>query len=344
MNIKNKLLSQKNKSISTDHIFKMSGNLLYEDFVELINKHVKEKLLEPVKSSGTNGRRPALYNKYRILKERTDYSNVQEDIKMLHPRFNHSKYAKHPEEYLKYKKQIDSLSKFLWRNASSLNTPMAINERSFQIWGEEKLLKNSSVIKSIFQYNNWDLSTLNFFETPEPFFEYVFSNEDHMNILIIENKDTWYSLRRVMSEDKLNLLFRPYHVLLYGEGKKIIRKTGRLGEYDRLLEARVRKYYYFGDIDYEGIDIFQTLIKYNSDLDICLCHELYSWMLREAREYDLPEAKKGQKKADLQEFAKHFEHDEGIQIENILEQGRFIPQEILNYSLFRSKMKEGLEG
>jgi hypothetical protein len=38
------------------------------------------------------------------------------------------------------------------------------------------------------------MSMLNYFETPEPFFDYTYSNKKDMNILIVENKDTWLNI------------------------------------------------------------------------------------------------------------------------------------------------------
>jgi hypothetical protein len=44
---------------------------------------------------------------------------------------------------------------------------------------------------------------LNYYETPEPFFTYDIAhgdkNTNRRNILVIENKDTWHTLRRIMS-------------------------------------------------------------------------------------------------------------------------------------------------
>ena len=283
---------------------------------------------------------PSLYLKYRILKPKSDYASALDEIKLLHPKFNHAKYAKHPEMYVKYRTEINQLSKFLWENGNQLNEPMSINERSFQIWGLEKLLKEKSTINSIFQYNDWDLAALNYYETPEPFFEFNFSNEKEMNILIIENKDTWFSLRKIMREDRLNHLFRDYHILLYGEGKKIISRNNRLQEYDQLLNGSTNSYYYFGDLDYEGIEIYQTLLANNQDLSIKLCYELYSIMLEEAKKYILPKTKAGQKKVDIHEFLKNFEEAEIKEIFHILDKGFYVPQEILNYPLLKAIMAE----
>ncbi len=340
--LKNKLFMYKNKTITIDEIMGLAGKTEYEDFTKLINGYVEEKILEPVISNGKNGRRPALYNKYRINKPGNDYSDILEEIKMLHPIFAHSKYSKHPDMYIKNKKEINLLSKFLWENEELLKNPMSINERSFQIWGAEKLLKDKSVIDGIFKYNEQDLSLLNYYETPEPFFEYIFSNEKEMNILIIENKDTWFSIRKIMREDGLNHLFRDYHVLLYGEGKKIISRNDRFKEYDNLLNGSVNTYYYFGDLDYEGIEIYQTLLGNNGELNICLCKELYSLMLKESKKYNLPETKEGQKKTNIDMFLNNFNEKEKQDIKEILEKGFYIPQEILNYQILKREMKEGL--
>lgn len=338
--IREKLFSYENKIIAVEELMHLAGEMDYADFAGLVHLWVADKILEPVKSARKNGRRPPLYNKYRILKPKSDYSGALEDIKLLHPTFNHAKYAQHPEMYVKYKKEIDLLSKFLWENEELLKEPVSMNERSFQIWGAEKLLKEKSIIQSIFQFNGWDLSSLNYYETPEPFFEYNFSRAGEMNILLIENKDTWFSLRKIMREDGLNHLFREYHVLLYGEGKKIISRNNRLKEYNDLLKGSENRYYYFGDLDYEGIEIYQTLAEKNRELKVSLCTELYLWMLTESRRYDLPRAKTGQKKADISAFLSHFHDPELQEIKDILENGRYIPQEILNYQLLKRKMLE----
>lgn len=338
--MKDKLISFKVKTITIEQLMKLSGLMEYFNFAELINKYVNENLLEPVKASGKNGRSPALYNKYRIIKKENNYQNDLQYIKKLYPSFNISKYVKHPEMYNKYKNQINLLSNFLWKNEELLRSPMSINERSFQIWGEEKLLKDKSVINSIINYNDMDLSILNFYETPEPFFEYIFSNEDIMNILIIENKDTWFSLRKIMREEKFNYLFRNYNIILYGEGKKIISRNDRFKEYDILLSKSKNSYYYFGDLDYEGIEIFQNLKVNNEKIKINLCTELYSLMLNESTKFNLPKTKLGQKKVDINLFLDNFNKDETELILNILNNGLYIPQEILNYQLLINVMKK----
>ena len=338
--MKDKLISYKSKTITIEQLMKLSGQMEYLSFVDLINKHVNENILAPVIASGKNGRSPALFNKYRIIIA-NDYENYLEDIKKLYPFFNISKYVKNPENYFKYKNEIDMLSNFLWKNEELLKTPVSINERSFQIWGKEKLLKDGSIINSIFSYNDMDWNLLNYYETPEPFSEYVYSNEDTINILIIENKDTWFSIRKIMREEKINGLYKNYNILLYGEGKKIISRNDRFKEYDSLLSKSENTYYYFGDLDYEGIEIFQSLKTSNKNIKINLCTELYSLMLAESEKYKLPDTKSGQKKSDISLFLENFNSEETKKIIKILDSGLYIPQEILNYQLLLNVMKNG---
>lgn len=338
--MRDKIYSFKNKTITIEQLMKFSGQMDYLSFVALINKYVNEGFLAPVVASGKNGRSPALFNKYRIIIS-NDHEKDLEDIKKLHPSFNISKYVKNPENYCKYKNEIDMLSNFLWKSEELLKTPVSINERSFQIWGKEKLLKESSIINNVFSYNDMDLNLLNYYETPEPFFEYVYSNEDIMNILVIENKDTWFSLRKIMREEKINCLYKNYNILLYGEGKKIISRNDRFKEYDSLLSKSNNKYYYFGDLDYEGIEIFQSLKTNNENININLFTELYSLMLTESEIYKLPITKSGQKKSDISLFLENFNKEETRKVIKILESGLYIPQEILNYQLLLNVMKNG---
>ncbi|MBK5251228.1 MAG: hypothetical protein JJE29_01070 [Peptostreptococcaceae bacterium] len=338
---KGKLFSFKRKIISIDELSKIASVGEYYDFAMLVEGFIEKGILKPVKSSGRNGRSPSVFNEYRIIRPKADYAEAIEDIKKLHPRFDHSKYAKRPSDYIKNKREIDLLSDFLWKNEGQFNEVMSVNERSFQIWGEEKLLKGGSVVKKIFKYNGWDMSELNCFETPEPFFDYVFSFGEKTNVLILENKDTWFGLRKIMKEESKNRLFREYNVLLYGEGKKIISRRMRLEDYNFLLGNSNNRYFYFGDLDYEGIDIFQKLVLRNEGISISLCTELYTWMVEESKKYELPFTKKGQKEVDVSGFLSWFCEDDALVIRNILESRRYIPQEILNYAMLKKCMDKG---
>lgn len=315
----------------------------YEEVVEGVRRFVEEGTLLPVKASGLNGRRPALYNRYKILRPEKDYKEIYVSIKLLHARFDHQYYLSHPEQYLSSREDLEALSEYLWKRSSELQTPMSINERSFSIFGKEKLLKSvENQFSTTFKMKGFTFEDLNTYPTPEPFFEYIHPSLSEGEILIVENKDTWYTLRKIMKEENMPILFGiPFKVLLYGEGKKITRQSGRLREYiEEVLGENPYSFYYFGDLDYEGISIYQEAKEKNPEVEIRLLLEAYELMLEEKCLKAYPDTRDHRApRADLDSFLSHFRSEHQEKILHILEKGQYIPQEILNYKILKSKMK-----
>lgn len=169
-------------------------------------------------------------------------------------------------------------------------------------------------------------------------------HEQQLNILIIENKDTWYTLKNIMSQNFNCLTGIKFDSLIYGEGKKIARKMDSLTEFDKSFFHGVKTtYYYFGDLDYEGIGIFYELFNVNPMLDIKLMKALYITMLDASREIieQLPVTKEKQvkKTGQLEWFVSFFDPEHQVIIKNILESDRYIPQEILNNEDFKELLK-----
>lgn len=333
------------KIIELSEIINQSKNS-YEEMAETIRCYVEEGFLLPVKSSGLNGRRPALYNKYKILKPEKDHRESFEKIKLLHGRFDHQYYLTHPEQYERISEEIEALSSFLWSRSEELLKPMSINERSFSIFGKEKLLKSiENQFSSYFRMQGFSFEDLHTYPTPEPFFEYIHPSLKEGQILIVENKDTWYTLRKIMREENKPVVFGiPVKVLLYGEGKKITRQSGRLREYmEEVLGEHQNDFYYFGDLDYEGISIYQEAKEKNPEVNVKLLLKAYEAMLEEKLQKAYPETRDHRTpRADLEGFLANFSEEHQKKILQILEKGRYIPQEILNWSLLKSKMK-GIE-
>lgn len=333
------------KIIELSEIINQSKNS-YEEMAETIRCYVEEGFLLPVKSSGLNGRRPALYNKYKILKPEKDHRESFEKIKLLHGRFDHQYYLTHPEQYERISEEIEALSSFLWSRSEELLEPMSINERSFSIFGKEKLLKSiENQFSSYFRMQGFSFEDLHTYPTPEPFFEYIHPSLKEGQILIVENKDTWYTLRKIMREENKPVVFGiPVKVLLYGEGKKITRQSGRLREYmEEVLGEHQNDFYYFGDLDYEGISIYQEAKEKNPEVNVKLLLKAYEAMLEEKLQKAYPETRDHRTpRADLEGFLANFSEEHQRKILQILEKGRYIPQEILNWSLLKSKMK-GIE-
>lgn len=331
--IENKIKDFKRKFIFLNELEELYQVKSYHDLVELVNFLENEKILEPIRTkSNLNGKVPSLYLKYRIVEDKNKKISLESEIKSLAPYFAIGKYLSNMDKYIEHREILLDLDYFFKHHFDKLKVKLSKNERAFQIWRYEKML-DSSLAKSVIVYN--DLADkLNYYLTPEPFFDYIPAAEDNMNILVIENKDTWYTLRKLMNENQknnINLLGVTIHGLLYGEGNKIT-KENAIYEYEHNVINKNIHFYYWGDIDFSGIDLFERVKKANVNCDIKLFHCAYIKMLELSERIELKNILKNQHKVDGTIFF-HELNNEKISgtIKNILEQNKYIPQEILNY-------------
>ena len=394
--IKKVLKPYAGKRLSEKQIRAMLQVADYEEYYELFQEMLQEGLLDPVKSSGSNGMNPPLFKRYRVFKPDESYDIYIPEIRQLHSAFNIEGYLNHPKTYKEHKKWLTPLNSWLIVNDEQLSIPVSVNERSFQIFHKEKALKDNKSLAVVLNFNPGIRELLNYYDTPEPFFTYNImplkngrqvnrssiadeSNQansggivsegeqaysgslaggskqvdkssitksrqpadiEHVdqnvvNILISENKDTWYTLRKIMTQYKHYLFEIPFHVLMYGEGKKINRKYSTLTDYDdAAFSGYNTAYYYMGDIDYEGIYIFTDLVEQNPALDIKLMTPLYQKMLDKSKNQPLPVTKDKQFPRGMDQFLLHFKPDEQAAIRKLLDERLYIPQEILNYGDF----------
>ncbi|MEA4925447.1 MAG: DUF2220 family protein [Syntrophomonadaceae bacterium] len=310
----------------------------YRLFHRGIEDMIESGWLSPVKASGSNGRIPPLFNKYRIIKPREDYAGYMESIRRLNPRLNISDYLKRPELYKKHLEIVEGLSRYLWYEAGLLEQPMSRKERSFSIWGREKLLdKQLALVREVLRFNGLEEGCLNYYDTPEPFFEYVHSPTPAMSVLIIENKDTWFSFRKLMQATRKNVIAGiAVDLLLYGEGNKITKK-GALEDYAAGMlgrqEEHTIKFMYFGDLDLEGIRLFFRTRDANPGLSIQPFAPLYQLMLELAQGRTMPESPD---KRGIPAEVEGFAYLGGLQLQvisSLLAEGCYIPQEIVNFQV-----------
>ena len=200
---------------------------------------------------------------------------------------------------------------------------------------------DSAIGKSIINFNNLR-ENLNYYLTPEPFFDYILEYNDDMTILVIENKDTWYTLRKIAIDRKLKQLKifgENIDGLIYGEGNKIT-KPKSLEIYAKEMLGRQAKFLYWGDLDFSGIDMFERVRKENPNIEIKLFNKIYEKMLQLSDEKNLHDIRKEQNKnINISQFLRGF-NDISIQdkIECLLNSNKYIPQEIINYEEFEKEL------
>ena len=219
---------------------------------------------------------------------------------------------------------------------------MSRKERSFSS-GAVEVWTAVSLGREVLKFNGLDEGFLNFYDTPEPFFEYVHSHSREMTALILENKDTWFSFRKLMqATGKSRIAGTEVNLLLYGEGNKITKKAALTDYVQGMLRGQVGqtiRFLYFGDLDREGIRLFFRTREANPGLSIQPFAPLYQLMLKLAEGREMPESQdKRDIPVDTEQFARLLGNEEADAIRRLWDHDRYIPQEIINYQVLSDIM------
>lgn len=335
------ILGWKKTYISLDELEKLINASNYNEIYSAVSALVEKGTIKPIKKvNGTNGLIPPLYVKYRICRPAEYDESINEEIAHLDGNFNISFYLSNPMKYREQRDIIYPLSEFLKKHKELLDTRVSKNERAYQIWRFEKQLDSASV-RSVLVFNGLD-SKLNYYNTPEPFF--YFSPEKILHreqtVLIIENKDTWYTLREIMREAApVDMFGHKIDGILYGEGRKVNRPRA-LDEFCESELHHVCDFLYFGDLDFEGISIFQELKAGNPQHKIVLFAELYALMLNEYPLSVLSKARKAQSRpGSMDNFMSYFSSEQAAEINELLNNGFYIPQEAVRRDMYEKFVK-----
>ena len=307
----------------------------YKELYDKVLSLIQHEEIKPVKAAGKNGKKPALYNEYWIVEALEDNSKEVEELSYLYvPMISTHYYLNHIQQYREDRTWVLLLNHYLKTNRNKLQIPKSMNERSFEIWHREKFLKEEQG-KKILKRCGIALETLNLYETTEPLAYYVQTREIPQNMLIVENKDTFYSMRRRLLSGNSFILGKNIGTLIYGAGKGIFRS---FQDFSLCAEPYMREkgnvIYYFGDMDYEGIAIYESLaLQFSTECRIEVFTEAYLKMLAKAEgigEEQLPSMKLEQNHNIGTHFLDSFPKDKTDKMQQILKNGRYIPQEILS--------------
>lgn len=190
-------------------------------------------------------------------------------------------------------------------------------ERSFHIIGDEKWIDEKGGKALLQRIKLWD--KLKIMNVGEPLMMAVnplqFSKSEYSH-LIVENKATFIALVDVLRETE-------FTSLIWGSGWKIVSNIFMLEK--QLGLKGEHKLYYFGDLDYEGISIWNSL---NEKLETTLAVDFYRELIK--KPYSI--GKENQQKNDvaLKNFIKLFSEEEEKHIIEFLDNKGYLPQEGLN--------------
>jgi phage pi2 protein 07 len=228
----------------------------YFSFAKTIEELIKEGVITPIWARGDNHQNPPVYNEHKLVHQ--EVRNNPTHLKRLmiaYPFFQMGAF-KDEEVFQEWKFYLDRMHGFVNKKEMHNGLVLKANERSYDLFGDEKFLLSKEGVK-LLSLIGITLEDLYCRKTHEPFIEkHVTAKPKH--ILIIENKDTYNSIKELLMSGTRTWFGVTMDMVIYGEGDKIHRSYAFLEEYDLDSDYQV---YYFGDLDARGIWICTEVMK-----------------------------------------------------------------------------------
>ncbi|MBD2848069.1 hypothetical protein IDH44_22970 [Paenibacillus sp. IB182496] len=295
-------------------------------FAEAVAGLEQSGVLLAVKSAGRTIRPPQLAYRYRVNKSRLQASHIRQlhQVRLgLHPAIQLDGYFAWPEQqWLADRPWIERIDRVLKVEGLPQRSAPA-PERSYQLTGNEKWIAELGGEALLRRVQLWD--ALRIQPVADPLMLAVnpaalgaaASDDSRCLHLIVENKTTFQALLPVLSGSA-------FSTLIYGCGNKI---TGNLSMFALQFPApdREHRFFYFGDLDHEGIRIWheagaqRELLPAVPFYEACLAH---AWAI--GKEYQRPA------EAALAAFLPFFAEVQQQQIAQCLGSGGYCPQETLS--------------
>lgn len=281
--------------------------------------------LVPVRSAPANGRFPSLPARFRrTVQEKAAPSDL---LHRLHPSIDTAWYRTHPDELMTDASSLMALDAYL-RSRPALES-CAINERSLLVFEDEKFLRSPEG-EAFLRRVQVPLERLDVFIPPYPLVYEKYRVDTIGEILVVENMDTFHSLRLCFRQREPVIASRPVDLLIWGEGNKI---TGSLPQIDLILGMGSDPVIsYWGDIDPEGLAILHRLSTLYPDRKIVPAVPLYAALLDRNRSRPWLRTWSN----ELEECLECFPPAVGASICTLAAGGRWLPQEGLTYPDFLS--------
>jgi len=292
--ILNILKNHKNKRIQLDNLVDQLGKSRYhissdEQHLYLFRQAVRELVSENILVRAKNPRPISFYQldeTYNINSSAFAPVSLLSDNQLylelttkLFYKLDKNYYLEHVQEYKEHRPHILRISDLMSKGPAEILTA---NERAFELFGDEKALTSpdkaafdgSKVLKNL----RLTLENIGAEIVSEPF---VYTKSDMFdtqditsirNVLIVENKDTYWTLKNAILQSDLDYI----DMVIFGKGKAILSTFkyieevgGRIGD----------QYYYFGDLDSEGIEIFNLFRKKHAKYEIVPAVTYYEYMI-----------------------------------------------------------------
>lgn len=344
-------LSDLNTSLTKDGINLFADTERQKQFIRTIQDFIREGVLVPLKTTRPLIKYGGLPRSYTIQRDLITEAEMPlslehwNELLSLPSPMSIEYYATHADHY---RQDRDAILRIRNLIESDDDEVLTVNERSYEIFGDEKAIDvpgkaafNGEVVLRNLGLTLADIRAKKVFE---PFFylEKDFSAQKgkaERTVLIVENKDTFWTLQQAVTVGD----FDDINLVIYGEGDAILKKFAYIETVGGTLEDR---YVYFGDIDWEGIAIFNRLQARYSDYGIRPATSFYTAVLKKVGYLNARPLRTEQNRGQmsLSPFIDAFDNESRAAIEWIIKEKRYLPQEVITATDLRRMKALGLSG
>lgn len=332
-----------------------SSSVRYGEFAEAVAELTAEGLLAAVRAAGRNGRQPSLACRYRVNAAplRRDHQQRLQQLRLtLYPAISLDAYFRLSEaDFAADWPWIERVDRRL-REHGLPTEPAPSAERSFELAGDEKWLDEGGGKTLLERVGLWDKllvqparDPLMMAVNPNALFrlksapsalpaqpakseESDAARDKPCLHLIVENKATFHALLPMLPDTR-------FHTLIYGCGNKIV------GNMDMFhlqypLPGSTHLFYYFGDIDHEGIRIWHEVAAQCGAVPALPFYERCL-----AKPPAFGKTNQRRHEGAVQSFLAYFREEERARLSACLQEGGYYPQEALSAHELRSIWRSG---
>ena len=303
----------------------------------------------------------AYYNRYKwkLFELASDF-DMEACFNRFHPRMKSglSYYLKHPLEFDEDMTYLEQLSHRLTQAELDLTLACTINQRSFQLFQNEKLLPGKG-LKATDEDLRWQrvikrlnltgaVDSLNYVELKQLPQTIEINRKDEAGVvLILENQDPLLTVLEVLQRD-YPMNESPIDALVFGSGKSCESLFYYLNEgiFKGVLGHPQTIYYYAGDLDTEGLKIFHRLTQRYPARTLRYLPHYFQCLVQTLGTMDWRQTTQQKPQTEDLDWMMTLFHAQNLSDEiidgifNQLNQRKMIPQEVMTAETWRTYLKQ----
>lgn len=318
------------KKISLVEIFNyLPSNVSYEENASMVQSLMIQGYLKPIVNAGRNNRSVNLPNVFTIENKKLNekhYLEIEKYALRYGALFTLDYYFSHEMEWQAEKELVDKIYQYLVINGFPKMASTS-QERSYDLVADEKWLDFKGGMKVLNQLKIKDQMHIENQNEPAIFAinpNLCSVNNGFHKHLIVENKAIFYKMMALIEDTS-------FSTVIYGAGWRVISAMKDFSKQFPLVGEQL--FYYFGDIDFEGLKIFSALQEV---IEVSVARDFYEALISQS-----PSVGKENQVENPEVFA-YFQNMFSYKLMP-LKEGQYWPQEALGVGQLKTAW-ERLDG